>query len=130
MSAIHHVLPKQLLQSVMVTRTLIITLRSKNLFLSSHPCYCCCVSAAAMKKLLDIYHTAIKPMEQAFKYNELRQHEVTGTSSSFLLDFTPQGPTAWTSSSLFARANISRYGVNMSIKATVSFFRYTDYCSR
>ncbi|KAM3623621.1 uncharacterized protein V6R79_013412 [Siganus canaliculatus] len=32
---------------------------------------------AAMKKLLNIYHTAIKPMEQAFKYNELRQHEVT-----------------------------------------------------
>ncbi|KAF3844131.1 hypothetical protein F7725_016179 [Dissostichus mawsoni] len=24
-----------------------------------------------------IYHNAIKPMEQAFKYNELRQHEVT-----------------------------------------------------
>ncbi|XP_070841435.1 uncharacterized protein [Chaetodon trifascialis] len=33
--------------------------------------------SAAMKKLLNIYHTAIKPMEQAFKYNELRQHEVT-----------------------------------------------------
>lgn len=33
--------------------------------------------SAAMKKLLDIYHTAIKPVEQAFKYNELRQHEVT-----------------------------------------------------
>lgn len=32
---------------------------------------------AAMKKLLSIYHTAIKPMEEAFKYNELRQHEVT-----------------------------------------------------
>ncbi|KAF7223758.1 sarcalumenin [Nothobranchius furzeri] len=31
----------------------------------------------AIKKLLNIYHTAIKPMEQAFKYNELRQHEVT-----------------------------------------------------
>ncbi|XP_050926715.1 sarcalumenin isoform X6 [Lates calcarifer] len=31
----------------------------------------------AMKKLLNIYHTAIKPMEQAYKYNELRQHEVT-----------------------------------------------------
>lgn len=30
-----------------------------------------------MKKLLSIYHTAIKPMEQAYKYNELRQHEVT-----------------------------------------------------
>ncbi|XP_051940808.1 sarcalumenin-like [Hippocampus zosterae] len=33
--------------------------------------------SAAMKKLLNIYHTAIKPVEQAFKYNELRQHEVT-----------------------------------------------------
>ncbi|XP_044046727.1 sarcalumenin-like [Siniperca chuatsi] len=33
--------------------------------------------SAAMKKLLNIYHAAIKPMEQAYKYNELRQHEVT-----------------------------------------------------
>ncbi|XP_034397122.1 sarcalumenin [Cyclopterus lumpus] len=33
--------------------------------------------SAAMKKLLNIYHAAIQPMEQAFKYNELRQHEVT-----------------------------------------------------
>ncbi|XP_029917547.1 sarcalumenin [Myripristis murdjan] len=33
--------------------------------------------SAAMKKLLDIYHTAIKPLEQIYKYNELRQHEVT-----------------------------------------------------
>uniref|UniRef100_A0AAQ4QVL2 Sarcalumenin n=1 Tax=Gasterosteus aculeatus aculeatus TaxID=481459 RepID=A0AAQ4QVL2_GASAC len=33
--------------------------------------------SASMKKLLNIYHTAIKPMEQAYKYNELRQHEVT-----------------------------------------------------
>ncbi|KAG7486673.1 sarcalumenin-like [Solea senegalensis] len=32
---------------------------------------------AAMKTLLNSYHTAIKPMEEAFKYNELRQHEVT-----------------------------------------------------
>lgn len=40
------------------------------------------LSLAAMKKLLNIYHTAIKPMEQAFKYNELRQHEVTGKSPS------------------------------------------------
>ncbi|XP_069570679.1 sarcalumenin-like [Brachyistius frenatus] len=31
----------------------------------------------AMKALMDIYHKAIKPMEEAFKYNELRQHEVT-----------------------------------------------------
>ncbi|KAF3687402.1 Sarcalumenin Precursor [Channa argus] len=33
--------------------------------------------SAAMKKLLNIYHTAIKPMEQAYKYKELRQYEVT-----------------------------------------------------
>ncbi|XP_044202507.1 sarcalumenin-like isoform X2 [Thunnus albacares] len=33
--------------------------------------------SAAMKKLLNIYHKAIKPVEQAYKYNELRQHEVT-----------------------------------------------------
>ncbi|XP_054635046.1 sarcalumenin-like isoform X2 [Dunckerocampus dactyliophorus] len=32
---------------------------------------------AAVKKLLNIYHTAIQPVEQAYKYNELRQHEVT-----------------------------------------------------
>uniref|UniRef100_A0A8C6S884 Sarcalumenin n=1 Tax=Neogobius melanostomus TaxID=47308 RepID=A0A8C6S884_9GOBI len=32
---------------------------------------------AALKKLLDIYHTAIKPMEDIYKYNELRQYEVT-----------------------------------------------------
>ncbi|XP_037545593.1 sarcalumenin isoform X2 [Nematolebias whitei] len=33
--------------------------------------------SGAVKKLLSVYHTAIKPMEQAFKYNELRQHELT-----------------------------------------------------
>nr|XP_020476657.1 sarcalumenin-like [Monopterus albus] len=33
--------------------------------------------SAATKKLLNIYHTAIRPLEQAYKYNELRQHEVT-----------------------------------------------------
>ncbi|KAM9857145.1 sarcalumenin [Aulostomus maculatus] len=33
--------------------------------------------SAAMKKLLNIYHSAIKPVEEAYKYNELRQHEVT-----------------------------------------------------
>ncbi|XP_045546971.1 sarcalumenin isoform X1 [Salmo salar] len=33
--------------------------------------------AAAMKKLQHIYHSAIKPMETAYKYNELRAHEVT-----------------------------------------------------
>lgn len=48
----------------------IITTHALSLFLS--------LSLAAMKKLLSTYHTAIKPMEQAYKYNELRQHEVTG----------------------------------------------------
>ncbi|CAL8331507.1 unnamed protein product [Merluccius merluccius] len=33
--------------------------------------------SAAMKKLLNIYHTAIKPMETAYKYNEMRQHQVS-----------------------------------------------------
>ncbi|KAF7653337.1 hypothetical protein LDENG_00084180 [Lucifuga dentata] len=33
--------------------------------------------SAALKKLLNIYHAAIKPLEQTYKYNELRQHEVT-----------------------------------------------------
>ncbi|XP_055773725.1 sarcalumenin-like isoform X2 [Salvelinus fontinalis] len=33
--------------------------------------------AAAIKKLQHIYHSAIKPMEMAYKYNELRAHEVT-----------------------------------------------------
>ncbi|XP_041960462.1 protein P200-like isoform X4 [Alosa sapidissima] len=32
---------------------------------------------ATLKKLKHIYHSAIKPMEQAYKYNELRQHEVS-----------------------------------------------------
>ncbi|CAB1420257.1 unnamed protein product [Pleuronectes platessa] len=33
--------------------------------------------AAALERLRKIYHTAIKPMEQAYKYNELRQHEIS-----------------------------------------------------
>ncbi|XP_038163287.1 sarcalumenin-like [Cyprinodon tularosa] len=33
--------------------------------------------SGAIKRLLNIYHKAIKPMEQVYKYNELRQHEVT-----------------------------------------------------
>ncbi|XP_051550937.1 sarcalumenin-like [Myxocyprinus asiaticus] len=31
----------------------------------------------ALKKLQHIYNTAIKPLENAYKYNELRQHEVS-----------------------------------------------------
>ncbi|KAM6966904.1 sarcalumenin isoform 1-T1 [Tautogolabrus adspersus] len=33
--------------------------------------------AAAIERLRKIYHTSIKPMEQAYKYNELRQHEIS-----------------------------------------------------
>uniref|UniRef100_A0A3B4BL17 Sarcalumenin n=1 Tax=Periophthalmus magnuspinnatus TaxID=409849 RepID=A0A3B4BL17_9GOBI len=47
---------------------------------------------AAQKKLLDIYHTAIKPMEDAYKYNELRQYEVTDgeiTSKPMILFLGP-----------------------------------------
>ncbi|XP_074485246.1 sarcalumenin isoform X2 [Sebastes fasciatus] len=47
---------------------------------------------AAMKKLLNIYHTTIRPMEQAYKYNELRQHEVTDgeiTSKPMILFLGP-----------------------------------------
>ncbi|XP_073700825.1 sarcalumenin-like isoform X1 [Garra rufa] len=32
---------------------------------------------AALKKLQHVYNTAIKPMDKAYKYNELRQHEVS-----------------------------------------------------
>lgn len=34
--------------------------------------------SAALERLRKIYHTSIKPMEQAYKYNELRQHEISG----------------------------------------------------
>ncbi|XP_041063394.1 sarcalumenin isoform X2 [Carcharodon carcharias] len=30
-----------------------------------------------LQRLRKIYHTAIRPLEQAYKYNELRQHEIT-----------------------------------------------------
>ncbi|KAM4751359.1 sarcalumenin [Anableps anableps] len=33
--------------------------------------------SGAIKRLLNVYRKSIKPMEQVFKYNELRQHEVT-----------------------------------------------------
>ncbi|KAM4612420.1 uncharacterized protein ACJ7VT_012966 [Polymixia lowei] len=48
--------------------------------------------SAAMKKLLNIYHTAIKPLEVAYKYNELRQHQVTDgeiTSKPMMLFLGP-----------------------------------------
>ncbi|KAL1278795.1 hypothetical protein QQF64_025468, partial [Cirrhinus molitorella] len=33
--------------------------------------------AAALQRLRKIYHNSIRPMEQAYKYNELRQHEIS-----------------------------------------------------
>lgn len=39
-------------------------------------CFSC--PSAALERLRKIYHTSIKPMEQAYKYNELRQHEISG----------------------------------------------------
>ncbi|KAJ8398762.1 hypothetical protein AAFF_G00419590 [Aldrovandia affinis] len=33
--------------------------------------------AASLQRLRKIYHSSIKPMEQAYKYNELRQHEIS-----------------------------------------------------
>lgn len=37
---------------------------------------------AALERLRKIYHTSIKPMEQAYKYNELRQHEISGITEA------------------------------------------------
>ena len=34
---------------------------------------------AVLQRLRKIYHSSIKPLEQSYKYNELRQHEITGT---------------------------------------------------
>ncbi|XP_067859684.1 sarcalumenin isoform X2 [Heptranchias perlo] len=33
--------------------------------------------SGVLQRLRKIYHNAIRPLEQAFKYNELRQHEIT-----------------------------------------------------
>ncbi|XP_032896539.1 sarcalumenin isoform X2 [Amblyraja radiata] len=33
--------------------------------------------SGVLQRLRKIYHNAIRPMEQAYKYNELRQHEIT-----------------------------------------------------
>ncbi|XP_045398408.1 sarcalumenin isoform X1 [Lemur catta] len=33
--------------------------------------------SAVMQRLRKIYHSSIKPLEQSYKYNELRQHEIT-----------------------------------------------------
>lgn len=39
------------------------------------------LSTAVLQRLRKIYHSSIKPLEQSYKYNELRQHEITGTVS-------------------------------------------------
>ncbi|XP_071245385.1 sarcalumenin-like [Salvelinus alpinus] len=44
---------------------------------------------AAIQKLRKIYHSAIKPMEQAYKYNELRAHEISGTVRALLGTLLP-----------------------------------------
>lgn len=38
------------------------------------------LSPAVLQRLRKIYHSSIKPLEQSYKYNELRQHEITGTA--------------------------------------------------
>lgn len=50
-----------------------------NIFCLNIPSSC---SPAALERLRKIYHTSIKPMEQAYKYNELRQHEISGITEA------------------------------------------------
>lgn len=47
----------------------------------------CLFLSAALQKLRKIYHSSIKPMEQAYKYNELRQHEISGRAFGWLYGF-------------------------------------------
>ncbi|XP_074512761.1 sarcalumenin isoform X2 [Sebastes fasciatus] len=47
--------------------------------------------AAALQKLRKIYHSSIKPMEQAYKYNELRQHEISAYPGRTLGDSSTDG---------------------------------------
>lgn len=85
MGVIHHARQQQLLPSVMVARAWVILLYRRlsrqYIPLITAQLLSALLSLGAMKTLLNIYHKSIKPMEQAFKYNELRQHEVTGNSS-------------------------------------------------
>lgn len=34
-----------------------------------------------LQRLRKIYHSSIKPLEQSYRYNELRQHEITGNAA-------------------------------------------------
>ncbi|XP_036003924.1 sarcalumenin-like [Fundulus heteroclitus] len=47
--------------------------------------------AAAIQKLRKVYHTSVKPMEQAYKYNELRQHEISAYPGRTLGDSATDG---------------------------------------
>lgn len=37
--------------------------------------------AGVLQRLRKIYHSSIKPLEQSYRYNELRQHEITGNAA-------------------------------------------------
>lgn len=37
--------------------------------------------AGVLQRLRKIYHSSIKPLEQSYRYNELRQHEITGNAT-------------------------------------------------
>ncbi|XP_073721167.1 sarcalumenin-like isoform X3 [Misgurnus anguillicaudatus] len=47
--------------------------------------------AAALQRLRKIYHSSIRPMEQAYKYNELRQHEISAYPGRTLGDSATDG---------------------------------------
>lgn len=55
-------------------------LRSPCQTLTLHPS----LPPVVLQRLRKIYHSSIKPLEQSYKYNELRQHEITGTARPFL----------------------------------------------
>ncbi|GAA6090773.1 sarcalumenin isoform X1 [Tachysurus ichikawai] len=47
--------------------------------------------AAALQKLRMTYHNSIRPMEHAYKYNELRQHEISAYPGRTLGDSATGG---------------------------------------
>ncbi|KAG9476775.1 hypothetical protein GDO78_002264 [Eleutherodactylus coqui] len=47
--------------------------------------------SVALQKLRKIYHSSIKPMELAYKYNELRQYEITAYHGRTLADSATDG---------------------------------------
>ncbi|KAL8175238.1 UNVERIFIED_CONTAM: hypothetical protein K2H54_017159 [Gekko kuhli] len=50
--------------------------------------------SATLQRLRKIYHSAIKPLEQSYKYNELRQHEITAPSPTHVAFSLPGPPPA------------------------------------